>query len=117
MQLKLKILFCVLQSQCSSQERLHQLGLAMGGARGVHGAACVDGTAAVAAHHSSHHPHVAFASGPVAAVAGAGTPTAPEELRSFHRHFSSNESNPSLILDEDGRPRSPSMRPRSRSLR
>jgi len=38
-----------------------------------------------------------------------------EDLRSFHRHFSSNESNPSLI-DDEGR-RSPSIRPRSRSLR
>merc|ERR1711994_1027531 len=43
-------------------------------------------------------------------IAGPGV----EDLRSFHRHFSSNESNPSLI-DDEGR-RSPSIRPRSRSL-
>ena len=34
----------------------------------------------------------------------------------FPRHFSSNDSNPSLIDDDGGR-RSPSIRPRSRSLR
>jgi hypothetical protein len=43
-----------------------------------------------------------------------GTP-ASDDLRVLHRHFSSNESNPSLF-DDEGR-RSPSVRPRSRSLR
>merc|ERR1719228_1108940 len=56
-------------SQCSSQERLHQL------------------TAPPAGH----------------------------ELQTMHRHFSSNDSNPSLVDIEEGR-RSPSLRPRSRSL-
>lgn len=78
------------QSQCSSQERLHQLG-----------------AAAVAANAAGHH-------------APAGTPVTTEDARAssfhpHHRHFSSNDSNPSLI-DDEGR-RSPSIRPRSRSLR
>ncbi|XP_065569357.1 microtubule-associated serine/threonine-protein kinase 3-like isoform X4 [Artemia franciscana] len=38
----------------------------------------------------------------------------PEEMRELRRHFSSNESDPSL-LDDDGN-RSPLLRPRSRSL-
>ncbi|KAK7023477.1 Microtubule-associated serine/threonine-protein kinase 4 [Halocaridina rubra] len=75
-------------SQCSSQERLHQIG-AVGGACG--------GTEASGAN----------------AVSNTGSP-AVEELRHAHvRHFSSGESNPSI--DEDGR-RSPMNRPRSRSL-
>lgn len=60
------------QSQCSSQERLHQL--------------VKDGTAQVAEDRAGPLP----------------------------RHFSSNESNPSL--EEEGH-RSPLLRPRSRSLR
>merc|ERR1719474_2398045 len=56
-------------SQCSSQERLHQL----------------------------------------------AAPAAGHDLQTMHRHFSSNDSNPSLVDYEEGR-RSPSLRPRSRSL-
>jgi len=56
-------------SQCSSQERLHQLAI----------------------------PHTA------------------QDLQAVHKHFSSNDSNPSLVDLEEGR-RSPSLRPRSRSL-
>merc|ERR550534_1213294 len=56
-------------SQCSSQERLHQL--------------------------AAPHP--------------------PSELQTMHKHFSSNDSNPSLVDLDEGR-RSPSLRPRSRSL-
>lgn len=75
-------------SQCSSQERLHQIG-ALGGASGGN-----------------------EASG-IGATSNTGSP-AVEELRHSHvRHFSSGESNPSI--DEDGR-RSPMNRPRSRSL-
>ncbi|XP_042224337.1 microtubule-associated serine/threonine-protein kinase 3-like isoform X4 [Homarus americanus] len=75
-------------SQCSSQERLHQIGGGQAGASGGSGSV------------------------------GAGTPSnvgspAIDEVRHAHRHFSSGESNPSL--DEDGR-RSPMNRPRSRSL-
>jgi len=56
-------------SQCSSQERLHQLTAPAGG----------------------------------------------QDLQTMHRHFSSNDSNPSLVDFDEGR-RSPSLRPRSRSL-
>jgi len=56
-------------SQCSSQERLHQLTAPSGG----------------------------------------------QDLQTMHRHFSSNDSNPSLVDFDEGR-RSPSLRPRSRSL-
>ena len=109
-------LYFFVQSQCSSQERLHQIGI-VGGAAGIP----VDGKIAKIASTDYQ-----LASGLAAAAAAAGssslvgTPvpiTGPnvEDLRSFHRHFSSNESNPSLI-DDEGR-RSPSIRPRSRSLR
>ena len=75
----------LLQSQCSSQERLHQLG------------------AAAQAYHGS-------------TPAPAGTPIGHVPVEHADpRHFSSNDSNPSLI-DDEGR-RSPSIRPRSRSLR
>ena len=104
------------QSQCSSQERLHQIGIAAGVAAGIP----VDGKIAKIANTDYQ-----LATGLAAATAAAnsslaGTPVplsgpGVEDLRSFHRHFSSNESNPSLI-DDEGR-RSPSIRPRSRSLR
>ncbi|XP_068244207.1 microtubule-associated serine/threonine-protein kinase 3-like isoform X3 [Palaemon carinicauda] len=75
-------------SQCSSQERLHQIGAVAGASGGSE------------------------APGPGTASA-TGSP-AVEELRHSHvRHFSSGESNPSI--DDDGR-RSPMNRPRSRSL-
>ena len=78
-----------LQSQCSSQERLHQLGAAAAAAGGYH-------------HGTTPAP--------------AGTPIGHvPEASPDPRHFSSNDSNPSLI-DDEGR-RSPSIRPRSRSLR
>merc|ERR1711964_943746 len=97
-------------SQCSSQERLHQIGIVGGGATGIN----VDGKIAKIANTDYQ-----LASGLAAAAAAAGnsshagTPvpiTGPglEDLRSL-RHFSSNESNPSLI-DDEGR-RSPSIRP------
>mgnify|MGYP001338997678 CR=1 FL=1 len=76
------------QSQCSSQERLHQLGAAAAAAQGYHGTTPAPvGTPIGHVPEASHDP----------------------------RHFSSNDSNPSLI-DDEGR-RSPSIRPRSRSLR
>jgi microtubule-associated serine/threonine kinase len=74
-------------SQCSSQEKLHQL--AAGGS-------------ALTAHGSSHHHSL-----PATAHCLA-------ETQSLHR-FSSNDSNPSLVEFDDGR-RSPAFRPRSRSL-
>ncbi|KAG0729535.1 Microtubule-associated serine/threonine-protein kinase 2 [Chionoecetes opilio] len=74
-------------SQCSSQERLHQIG-GPGGASG--GAAAVGG------------PNYNI-----------GSPAVDEVRHNHSRHFSSGESNPSI--DEDGR-RSPMNRPRSRSL-
>ncbi|KAK3854107.1 hypothetical protein Pcinc_039391 [Petrolisthes cinctipes] len=76
-------------SQCSSQERLHQIG----GQGSVAGA----GAAAVGA----------------GAVSSVASPAVDEVRHAHMRHFSSGESNPSL--DEDGR-RSPMNRPRSRSL-
>ena len=79
------------QSQCSSQERLHQLGAAGG----------------------LHHGGVAGASVGTPVSLGGGDDS---RVPAFPRHFSSNDSNPSLIDDEGGR-RSPSIRPRSRSLR
>lgn len=39
-----------------------------------------------------------------------------EELKAMHRHFSSNDSNPSLMDDDLLSRKSPSIRPRSRSL-
>ena len=78
----------LLQSQCSSQERLHQLG-------------------AAAQYHHGTTP--APAGTPIGHVPGS------EAAMADPRHFSSNDSNPSLI-DDEGR-RSPSIRPRSRSLR
>ena len=91
-----------LQSQCSSQERLHQLGAAGGGAV-PHPASASLG----------HVPSAVAASS-----AGAAAAVAADDLR---RHFSSNESNPSLVMEDEtgtgsGGRRSPSMRPRSRSL-
>ncbi|XP_042861257.1 microtubule-associated serine/threonine-protein kinase 3-like isoform X5 [Penaeus japonicus] len=75
-------------SQCSSQERLHQIG--GGGAGGA-------GSGAVGPGNLSNTSSPAV-----------------EEVRHSHiRHFSSGESNPSI--DDDGR-RSPMNRPRSRSL-
>ncbi|XP_071532391.1 microtubule-associated serine/threonine-protein kinase 3 isoform X5 [Panulirus ornatus] len=75
-------------SQCSSQERLHQIGGQVGASSG---------------------------SGPVAAgtPSNVGSPAIDEVRHTHIRNFSSGESNPSI--DEDGR-RSPMNRPRSRSL-
>ncbi|MPC33792.1 Microtubule-associated serine/threonine-protein kinase 2 [Portunus trituberculatus] len=74
-------------SQCSSQERLHQIG--------GQGASGGTGQPAGAPNFNIGSPAV-------------------DEVRQTHsRHFSSGESNPSI--DEDGR-RSPMNRPRSRSL-
>jgi len=85
-------------SQCSSQERLHQLG-----------------AAAAASGGAGHHATTPAPAGtPMGTPVGPGSGLASEDPRMFHRHFSSNDSNPSLI-DDDGR-RSPSIRPRSRSL-
>ena len=106
-----------MQSQCSSQERLHQIGIVSGAAAGIP----VDGKIAKIAN-TDYQLATGLAAAAAAAGTGslAGTPVpisgpGVEDLRSFHRHFSSNESNPSLI-DDEGR-RSPSIRPRSRSLR
>ncbi|XP_050725655.1 microtubule-associated serine/threonine-protein kinase 3-like isoform X6 [Eriocheir sinensis] len=76
-------------SQCSSQERLHQIGGQVGASGGT--------------------------TGPAAGGANfnIGSPAVDEVRHSHSRHFSSGESNPSI--DEDGR-RSPMNRPRSRSL-
>jgi microtubule-associated serine/threonine kinase len=74
-------------SQCSSQEKLHQLAA---------------GREAFIAHGGGHHHSL-----PPNAHCQA-------ETQSLHR-FSSNDSNPSLVELEDGR-RSPAFRPRSRSL-
>lgn len=75
-------------SQCSSQERLHQIG----GQVGVSG-----GNGSVG----------------VGTPSNVGSPAVDEVRHAHMRHFSSGESNPSI--DEDGR-RSPMNRPRSRSL-
>lgn len=75
-------------SQCSSQEKLHQVAA---------------GVVAPATGGANLHNH------PLA------TPShRPADTQSLHR-FSSNDSNPSLVEFEDGR-RSPAFRPRSRSL-
>ena len=79
--------YFLLQSQCSSQERLHQLGAHAQIGQGYHGTT---------------------PAGPAGTPIGHGPEADP-------RHFSSNDSNPSLV-DDEGR-RSPSIRPRSRSLR
>ena len=105
------------QSQCSSQERLHQIGI-VGASAGIP----VDGKIAKIAN-TDYQLATGLAAAAAAAAANnslSGTPVpiagpGVDDLRSFHRHFSSNESNPSLI-DDEGR-RSPSIRPRSRSLR
>jgi microtubule-associated serine/threonine kinase len=103
------------QSQCSSQERLHLLGAtAAAGPSSGH-------------HHHYHHPSGITASAIPATTASAisaaaavssvaSTPGAGDSLRNMHSHFSSNESNPSLLEDDAGGRRSPSIRPRSRSL-
>ena len=91
------------QSQCSSQERLHLIGAASS----VTGYSNPSGSSYGSSSLASHPP--SLASGPASACMS-------EELKSMHRHFSSNDSNPSLLEDENGR-RSPSfLRPRSRSL-
>merc|ERR1719491_2026988 len=64
---------------------------------------------------AGHHATTPAPAGtPMGTPVGPGSGLASEDPRMFHRHFSSNDSNPSLI-DDDGR-RSPSIRPRSRSL-
>nr|XP_045608658.1 microtubule-associated serine/threonine-protein kinase 3-like isoform X21 [Procambarus clarkii] len=73
-------------SQCSSQERLHQIGGQVGASGGSVG---------------------------VGTPSNVGSPAVDEVRHAHMRHFSSGESNPSI--DEDGR-RSPMNRPRSRSL-
>ncbi|XP_063594034.1 microtubule-associated serine/threonine-protein kinase 3-like isoform X8 [Penaeus indicus] len=75
-------------SQCSSQERLHQIG--GGGAGGAGSGAMGPGN-----------------------LSNTSSPAVEEVRHSHIRHFSSGESNPSI--DDDGR-RSPMNRPRSRSL-
>eukprot|EP00095_Tigriopus_kingsejongensis_P010940 maker-scaffold234_size243041-snap-gene-1.26 protein:Tk10940 transcript:maker-scaffold234_size243041-snap-gene-1.26-mRNA-1 annotation:"microtubule-associated serine threonine-protein kinase" len=120
-------------SQCSSQERLHQLGAAGVVVSTHHGSAHVGGHHHHVHHHAHHHVHGTG----VSANNGSGsvhstltsTPSSStlEDIRSSHRQFSSNDSNPSLGGGEDGSTlggssshgsRSPahSMRPRSRSL-
>jgi len=116
-----------LQSQCSSQERLHQLGAAGGGAHGQHGASTI---AAPSSGPSSAAPNLVMASVPET-TSPALSRKQSQYLGSHHsRQFSSNDSNPSLLGEDDGSgstgvsggagssigQRSPSMRPRSRSL-
>ena len=93
------------------------------------------GAAAAASGLVPYHPHAAAAAAaagpaphvPVIPSSSAAAPVAaavPEDLRAMHRHFSSNDSNPSLAGEDDGSGggggvtgrRSPSIRPRSRSL-
>ncbi|XP_018024683.1 microtubule-associated serine/threonine-protein kinase 2-like isoform X2 [Hyalella azteca] len=103
-------------SQCSSQERLHQVGITS--------SACVPVTSVSLSCSAG-----GGASG-LATATGSISTSGVEEIRHLHtpqhprhhhhhqthhqRHFSSGESNPS-IEDDAGR-RSPMMRPRSRSL-
>ncbi len=88
------------QSLCSSQERLHQLSAAyFGGNAHSATAATTSGTVATAS-----------------TVSGPSSSLNEPELHAMHRHFSSNESNPSLGLEDETGRRSPSIRPRSRSL-
>ncbi len=127
----MNLLFILFQSQCSSQERLHQLGVAGGGAIhhgvGSHHPAVAAAAASGAAASASAAPSSSGA-GAIAAGASCAGGSGGDELRQMHRHFSSNESNPSLMEDDGSSGaagggsgsvsghRSPSIRPRSRSL-